>query len=310
MIKRRNFLKQSAAVGAASVAIPHILLASKTPKATGANTPDVVKVYNGEPGVMVDKALAALGGIGLFVKKGQTVVVKPNMSWIRPVENGANTNPAVVKRVIEHCIQAGAKKVLVLDHTVDKAPASWKTSKIGPAVKAAGGVIVPASEQGKYQKTTLKGAKVLKERAIHEAWLEADAIINLPVLKHHKTATITAAIKNLMGTVWNRRAYHAGKTKNAHLHQNIGDFCTLKKPVLNIIDAYRVTTNNGPHRAKPEDVVVRKTLFASPDIVAADAAATKFFGLDPAAVGYIKVAHELKIGNMDLTKQKIREIKI
>ena len=56
---------------------------------------DLVAVMGGEPAPMFDKAMAALGGIGKYVKKGQTVVVKPNIGWDTTPELGANTNPEI-----------------------------------------------------------------------------------------------------------------------------------------------------------------------------------------------------------------------
>jgi uncharacterized protein (DUF362 family) len=306
-MKRRKFLKASGAAWASAVAAPYVILTRKS-SVLAAERPDVVAVHGGEPAEMVDRALASLGGMGLFIKKGQTVLVKPNMSWRRPVENGANTNPHVVKRVVEHCIDAGAKRVYLMDHTVDAGDKAYEESRVGPASEEAGGVPVQAGDESKYQTTKIPGAVSLDETKVHPLYLEADAVVNVPVLKHHGRTKVTIAMKNLMGVVWDRRAYH--KDKHVVLNQRIADFLLLKKPVVNIVDAFRVTMAHGPHRAKPEDVVVRKALFASADIVAVDSAASAFHGTDPKTVDYIRIAHEMKIGNMDLGKQKVDRIEM
>ena len=70
--------------------------------------PDLVAVKNGEPEALFDRGIEAMGGMRRFVKKGQTVVVKPNIGWNAPPERAANTNPRLVRRIIEHCLQAGA----------------------------------------------------------------------------------------------------------------------------------------------------------------------------------------------------------
>jgi len=81
---------------------------------------------------MFDRGLAAMGGMKRFVSKGQTVVVKPNMAWdVRP-ELGANTNPALIERIVRRCIEAGASKVYVFDHTCDL----WKRSYITSGIEA------------------------------------------------------------------------------------------------------------------------------------------------------------------------------
>ena len=106
-----------------------------------------------------------------------------------------------------------------------------------------------------------------------------------------------------MGVVWNRGAYH-----NKGLHDCIADFCSYKKPDLNIVDAYRVTMANGPQRAREKDLDLKKTLLISPDIVAVDAAAARVFGLEPEKIRYIKLGHENHIGNMNLAELKIKKI--
>jgi len=320
MMKRKEFLKTSAA----AACIPYLMLPDKTSAADEEKTPDVVAVSNGEPAAMVDKAIEALGGMKMFVKKGQTVAVKPNVAWRRPPENGANTNPHVVKRIIEHCLDAGAGKVYVFDHAVQKADIAYQKSGIGKAAKAAGGIIVPADKEEKYQKTEFKKAKWLKERAVHETWLEADVLIDLPVLKQHRGAKMTCGIKNLMGCVWDRNAYHNRNTElfNTRLQQNIADFLTLRKPDLTVVDAYRVTLRMGPQKADTKkDVVTKKMLFASPDVVAADAIASRvLIDTEPKShqeelrfyktedVSHIKIAHEMGLGNMNLDNQAVKRI--
>ena len=62
---------------------------------------------------MVKAALASLGGIGRFVKRGETVLVKPNMAWDRTPEQGAGTHPEVVAEVVRQCRAAGAARLVV-----------------------------------------------------------------------------------------------------------------------------------------------------------------------------------------------------
>lgn len=78
----------------------------------------------GEPVQMLDKALEALGGIEKYVKKGQKVVIKPNIAWDKTPELAANTNPELVAAMVKKCLAAGAKEVVVFDHTCD----NWKAS--------------------------------------------------------------------------------------------------------------------------------------------------------------------------------------
>lgn len=266
---------------------------------------DLVAVRDGEPDLMLDKALEALGGIQKFVKKGQTVVIKPNIGWDVEPEKAANTNPILIKRLVTHCITAGAKEVYVFDNTCDNWTACYKNSGIEKAAKDAGAKVAPGHSESYYQQVSVPGGKNLKDAKVHELILSSDVFINVPVLKSHGSAKVTITMKNLMGIVWDRRFWHRN-----NLNQCIADFATYRKPDLNIVDAYNVMTKNGPRGVSKADVVTMKYLIASTDMVAADAAATKIFGMDPSQVNYIQLANDMGVGQMDLSKLNIGRIKV
>lgn len=304
---RREFIRRGfgflAGVAATSIVTRagKVFAQEKTPPPT--QPYDLVAVKNGSPAEMVDKALEALGGMGRFVKEGQTVLVKPNIGWAVGPDRAANTNPAVVKRVIEHCYNAGAKKVYVFDHTCNDPRMCYQESGIERAALDAGATVAPGNLSAHYQKVRIPGASVLKNAEVHELVMESDVFINVPVLKNHGSAKLTVSMKNLMGVVWDRGWWHA-----SGLHECIADFCLYRKPDLNIVDAYAVMMRNGPRGVTVNDVTVMKTLIASPDMVAADAAATKVFGLSVPQVRHIPLAHEKRIGRMDLENLNIKRI--
>jgi uncharacterized protein (DUF362 family) len=112
-------------------------------------------------------------------------------------------------------------------------------------------------------------------------------------------------MKNLMGIVWDRRFWH-----NNNLQQCIAEFPLYRKPDLNVVDAYAILKRNGPRGVSKADVVILKSLILSPDIVSADAAATKFFGDEPERINYIRLAHNIKIGNMNLDELNIKRVTV
>lgn len=307
-MKRRDFLKKGIGAGVAAGAFMRLGAASTNPFGSTSDSSkpyDLVAVLGGEPSEMFDKAIAAVGGMAKFVKKGQTVVVKPNIGWDTSPERGGDTNPHLVGRIIEHCIQAGAKDVFVFDNTCDEWGRCYKNSGIEDAVKSAGGKLVPGNTENYYKPVSVPKGKKLTEAKVHELILNSDVFINVPVLKHHSSAKLTIAMKNLMGIVWDRRYWHRND-----LHQCIADFATWRKPDLNIIDAYRVMTRNGPRGVSEADIVIKKSLILSTDMVAADAAAAKIFGSEPSSIPYIKIAHEMGVGNMNLEELNIERIKV
>lgn len=313
-IGRREFIKKGAAITAAAGAtlfVQPLACSPKKDKEFGAKvpgkneTPDLVAIKGGMPDKMFDAGIKAIGGIERFVKKGQTVLVKPNIGWNVPPENGGNTNPLLVKRVVESCLEAGAAKVIVFDHTCNTEASCYKNSGIAEVVKKAGGTMVTGNVKSHYHEVEVPGAKVLKKTEVHEQVINADVFINIPVLKNHMSTQVTSAIKNLMGCIWDRMAYHY-----SDLSRSIAEFCLYRKPDLNIVDAYTVMTQNGPRGVSPEDLKLMKMQIISPDIVAADAAAIKIYGAEPADIAHVKIAHELGIGNMNLNELKIKKISI
>jgi uncharacterized protein (DUF362 family) len=145
---------------------------------------------------------------------------------------------------------------------------------------------------------------------VHESILNCDAWINVPVLKHHGGANLSIAMKNLMGIIWNRKKFHL-----FHLNEYIADMCTLdKKPILNVVDAYRVMKSGGPQGRNKDDVALAKGLFISQDMVAVDTAAAKFFNqfrsMPLENIKYLALGEALKIGTMDIDKLNVKRIKL
>jgi len=297
-MQRRTFLKALGAGLALGDSTNRLYAGEAT-----AGVPDLVAVKNGDPGTLFDRGIEALGGMGRFVKKGQTVVIKPNIGWNVGPERAANTNPRLVRRIIEHCLQAGARQVYVFDHTCDAWRDSYRTSGIEQAVKEAGGQLAPGNSEGYFQTAAVAKGRRLREVKEHELILQSDVFINVPVLKSHGGARLTVAMKNLMGVVWDRGEWHAND-----LHQCIADFASYRKPDLNVVDAYNVMLRHGPRGVSAADVVNMQSQLLSTDLVTADAAAAKLFGLEPDAVGYIRLASEMGVGRGDLENLAIRRI--
>jgi uncharacterized protein (DUF362 family) len=208
-----------------------------------------------------------------------------------------------VAAIVDHCKRAGAKAVYVFDNTCAEGVRCYKMSGIEDAVKKAGGTMVSGRTEGYYQAVTLPNAKRLKNARVHELILKSDVFINVPVLKNHGGSTLSVAMKNMMGVVWDREFWHSND-----LHQCIADFTTYRKPDLNVIDAYRVMKRNGPRGVSVADVATMKYQIIGKDIVAVDTAAAKVFGIDPKQVRHIGLAEQLGSGKSDIDSLKVNRI--
>ncbi|MBR4402494.1 MAG: DUF362 domain-containing protein [Flavobacteriales bacterium] len=270
----------------------------------------LVAVMGGEPVEMLNKALEALGGIEKYIKKGQKVVIKPNIAWDKTPEEAANTNPSLVAEVVKKCLAAGASQVVVFDHTCDNWKATYVRSGIEEAARKAGAKVVAADLESYYEEVTLPSAVKLKKTKIHKELIACDVWINMPILKNHGGAKMSVSMKNYMGIVYDREYFHSND-----LQQCIADVCTWeKRPVLNIVDAYRIMFQNGPRGKSAGDTALVKSLIISPDIVAADTAAISLFNqvktMSIDQVGHIGKGEALGVGTTDLKKLDVKQLKI
>ena len=306
-MRRRDFFRKSVGAGIAAGAALSFGRYNKLLGAPASHAKyDMVALMGGEPAAMFDLGIQELGGMGMFVTKGQKVLVKPNIGWDVVPELAANTNPDLVKRIIEHCFRAGAKDVYVFDHTCDNWINAYRNSGIERAAKAGGAKVVPANTENYYQEIEIPTAVKLKKAKVHELVLTTDVFINVPILKDHNSTRMTACLKNMMGVVWDRGYWHAND-----LHQCIADYAMFeKKPILNVVDCYNVMVKHVPQGISKEDLVLMKSQILTTDWVAGDTAAARMLNLDPQQIDYIQIAYKMGLGTTNLDSLNIRRIKM
>jgi len=267
--------------------------------------PDIAVVRGGEPEELARTAVDLLGGMKRFVKKGDNVIIKPNIGpAMRTYEYAATTNPWLVATVARMCLEAGAGRVRVMDKPFSgTAESGFLNSGIREQVEKAGGEIELMS-RFKYAATDIPRGRDIKKWDIYDDILRADVLINMPIAKHHNASRLTLGMKNLMGTINMAQLFHL------NLGQRIADLASRVRPTLTIIDAIRILTANGPTGGDLSDVRKLDTVIAGTDIVAVDSYAASLFGLRPDDVPHIKIAAEMGLGSNDLGKLKIKEVSL
>jgi uncharacterized protein (DUF362 family) len=309
VLGRREFLEKQlkgAAILAAAAATIHV------PKSVFAmdimDIPDL-GIAKGQPGPATRAAVDLLGGMKAFVKPGNKVVIKPNMSFEGGPETAVNTHPEVVREIAAMCKEAGASRVRVLDHPFE--PTRLGGIKI---VQEACGVIGEGIVHGLfdpdlYRPVEIGGAMSFKKTDVMMDVLEADVLIAAPVAKAHMCTGVSLSMKGMMGLIWNRQAMH----RDHSLDPALVDLCSLLRPQLVVVDATRVLSTGGPHG--PGRVIRMGTVIASRDMVAADAKTVEmceWFGrrFEPRRIKHIKLAHERGLGRMDVENLtvKVREL--
>jgi uncharacterized protein (DUF362 family) len=292
-VNRRNFIKiitTSIVTMGFSGGMAHLL----------ADEPPMLSLAEGSDyGAITRNALNALGGIQKFVKPGNVVVVKPNLGWDRKPEYAANTHPLVVKAIAEECLKAGAKKVKIFDNPCNDPRRCYENSGVSAALKGVKNIELKYMEDERYKNTNLNGV-FLKEWELYDEALSADVFINVPVAKHHGLTRVSLGLKNIMGIMGGNRGYiHRG------IEDALVDVNKVVKSHLTIIDATRILLNHGPQGGNLKDVKVLNKVIACQDIIAADAYATTFFGLNPQDISTTVTAYKRGMGEMNLGKVKV-----
>ncbi len=259
-----------------------------------------------EPAAMVDGIIKEMGGMASLIKEGDIVVVKPNIGWDRGPEYGANTNPEVVKKLVELCYKAGAKTVKVFDRTCNDAKKTYQSTGIAKAAEEAGADLQYVKDSDSfYQVVTAPDAVTLKSWSVYKDIMDADVVINVPILKHHGIADLTIGMKNLMGVIGGDRGQI-----HRDIHKNLPDLTRIIPLELVIVDAYRILTANGPVGGNLDDVRMGNTIIASTNVTMADAYATVLFGHKPEDMGFLKIAYEQGLGEIYPDKMTVKKIKV
>lgn len=305
-INRRVFLKSQMglllASAGACVLGPGRLLARQAPD---------IAVGKGKPAAATRAAVELLGGMGAFVREGQKVCIKPNMSFANPPQWATTTHPEVIRELAAMCFEAGAADVRVLDHPLRSAELCLERSGIAAACKGLGrGDMAHALETSSFfMDADIPQGKEMRSNAFMKDALKADVLIAAPVAKSHGSTGVSLSLKGMMGLIWNRGVMHS----RYDLSEAIVDLNTKLRAGLTVIDATRVLTSNGPFG--PGKVIEPGEVIASSDPVAADAftvASYPWWGrsITPDQVKHIRLAAARGLGSMDIDSLTVRKTEV
>jgi uncharacterized protein (DUF362 family)/Pyruvate/2-oxoacid:ferredoxin oxidoreductase delta subunit len=239
----------------------------------------------------VKKAVDQLGGMQTFIKRGEKVLIKPNMLKARPPEAAVTTHPEVVRAVIRLVLQAGG------------IPAVGDSPGIGEAldVSRRSGILAVIEEEGASlvdftDSVRLKGQGRFQHFEVGRCVATADAIINLPKLKTHGMMVMTAAVKNLFGCIPGKKKvqwhFNTGIDHGAFA-QMLVELTALLKPRLNILDAVVAMEGNGPGSGDPRSLGL---ILAGQDAISLDVVSGIILGLSPMQIPVIRAARETGTG--------------
>jgi uncharacterized protein (DUF362 family) len=147
------------------------------------------------------------------------------------------------------------------------------------------------------------GGQRIKKWPIYPEIIEADLVINVPVVKHHGLSRATLCMKNYMGVI-------GGQINTWHqdLPTCLVDITAFMKPRLCVLDAVRILMRHGPQGGNPGDVKQLNSVAAGTDIVALDALGVELMGHDPADIRTVRAGFEAGLGQMDYRKLSLQEL--
>jgi uncharacterized protein (DUF362 family) len=300
-ISRRKFLKIFTAAGSLAL-IPSGLWDRVSASALN-KIPDISVVKSSDYYQAAIEAVNMLGGIKKFVKKGSRVGLLINGGF---KNKGTYTNPDISLALLKICYDAGASDVMIF-RADDKN--YWSQAK---NYSSHSSYLDKVTRSTSNTKIKIDKGVILKEAEVVKELTELDALINIPIGKHHDGAMITCCLKNMMGlttrstnTFFHTQSEQQGLTSTEHLAQCIADLNLIRKPDLCIVDSTIFIINNGPHG--PGELRQEDKIIAGTDPVAIDTYFAKLFGLGASDVLSTQYAAKHSIGEVDLSKIIIEE---
>lgn len=307
IIDRREFLRCGLAT-TATLATSGTLGLLDAGLSLAAAYPDLVIVHGRDVAQMSRKAVDELGGMQRFVKQGNKVVIKPNMSFASGPDSGSNTHPAMVREIAKMCAEAGASKISVLDNVLHNASDCLSMSRIPELCKDVPKTSVSvAKAQRLFREVQVPKGQQVKSMEVLSEVLDADVLIALPVGKSHSSSGVSLSMKGMMGLINDRASFHG----RYQLDQAIVDMVTVVKPQLVVVDGTRILSSGGP--GGPGKIIPLNLVIASTDMVAADAqmiALGTWYDrkFRPDQVRHVRLAAERGLGSMDLQKLNVQNI--
>ena len=308
-ISRRDFLG-TILRGSLAFCIPsHSRAEERRLKADGFTRSRVVEV-EGPVEESLKIIVNELGGIERFIRPGDTVLIKPNMSFPNPPERATTTDPEVVRAMIDLSLGAGARRIFVVDHPMRSSRLCLKRTGMDDVCKKYKNVhLIGAVKENLYKDVSIPNTKELKKTKIIRPFLLADVIINIPRMKSHSATVVSLGTKGNMGLIWDRRSFHV----RLDLDEAIADLNTFIQADLTILDGTRVLTSGGP--LGPGMVKPLNCLIGGTDPLAVDAYGAervKWYGrtFKSWQIPHLVACHKRGIGEIDLDRIEVVRRKV
>jgi uncharacterized protein (DUF362 family) len=246
-------------------------------------------------GAAVRRQWELLGGVETFIKRGDTVLLKPNFIAPRSHRHSAaQTHPAVILETARLLKDYGAKPFVADSPAWANVAICARVLELTEPLRRLG---VPLRQLNAPRVCWLapSGPKV----RISAAALDADVIVNLPKFKTHQQLVATFAVKNMFGCVSGKRKalwhFRKGNTPNEFAGLLVGVYQYLR-PAVTIIDGIVAMQGQGPIRGESKPL---GWLIGGIDPIACEVVCCRLVGLDPGRLPILEAARQIDFGCAD-----------
>ena len=238
----------------------------------------------------LEEALNAVNGLD-FVMPGMKIIIKPNLVSFKKPDAAATTHPALLEALVEMLLARGA------DVTIGDSPGGPHSLPLLNRVYAATGMDRVEKLGAKLNRNMneknvdFPEGKVLKNFTYTEYLDEADAIIDFCKLKSHGMLGMSAAVKNLFGTIpgLKKPEVHYKFQNDAEFADMLVDLNEYFKPRLAICDAVVGMEGNGPTAGTPRQI---GAIIASKSTYYADVVGAELIGMNIDGLPTLQAAYE------------------
>jgi uncharacterized protein (DUF362 family)/Pyruvate/2-oxoacid:ferredoxin oxidoreductase delta subunit len=242
--------------------------------------------------IAIRKGIDMLGGISVFARPGERIVMKPNILIGTNPDKGVTTHPAVFRAVGKLLKDAGASVLYGDSPSFGKSEPNLRKSglkEVGDEL----GFVMADFDSGRL--VSHKDALLVKKFVIANGVLDSDGLVSLPKFKTHGLVRLTGAVKNQFGCVPGllKSQYHVKLPDPYDFATMLVDLNTLIRPRLYIMDGIVAMEGNGPRSGKLKQLNV---LLLSSDPIALDATACRIAYLDPEVVPTSKPGDKAGLG--------------
>ncbi len=255
------------------------------------------------------RSIDLIGGIQTFVKKGNRVLIKPNLLYGKSPEKAVTTHPSILRGIIQIVRETGGIPFIGDSPSVGSLT---KTAEKAGIKAVADEMKCPLVEFNRPVLPPKGGGKIFKQLEIDQTALDADVIINLPKFKTHSLTLLTLGVKNLFGCIPGPRKalWHlkAGEDRKAFA-QILVDVYQVIHPSLTILDGIVGMEGNGPNSGRP---IPLGLILASGDALSLDQIVCDLLGISRESLLTNRVAFEQRIGKdrIDIFGEKVEAVKI